>query len=216
VRQVTGRYGAAILLALGLAALTAAPAAAKDTYAFYGPLEIRIAGANGELRDFVALSTDDRRGASALVEQLVGAMQGPAQPIEGPPALPHYRIGVSHLGLTYVTTPWARMSETSFIYYPGADASSFLLVEFRQGDAALQERWIQPSSDVAALLQRHLQGMSPIETEATASTATTDSWSIAIGAVVLAVLSVLLLEDRRRRPLQSRVERRKGDVNRRS
>jgi hypothetical protein len=58
--------------------------------------------------------------------------------------------------------------------------------------------------------------MSPIETEATASTAATDSWSTAIGAVVLAVLSVLLFEDRRRRPLQSRVERRKGDVNRRS
>ncbi len=192
------RCGAAIVLALGFAALTAVPVAAKDTYAFYGPLEIRIVGANGELRDFVALSTADRRGASELVKQLTGAIQGPAQPVEGPPALPYYRIGVSHLGLTYVTTPWARLSETSFIYYPGDAASSFLLVEFRQGDAALQQRWMPPSPEVAALLERHLEGMSPIGTETPASAATTQSWGIAVGAVVLAILSLTLFEDRRR------------------
>jgi len=115
VRPVWCGYGAAILLGLGLADLTAVPAAAKDTYAFYGPLEIRIVGANGELKDFVALSTADRRGTSALVEELAVAMQGPALPIDGPPARPHYRIDVSHLGLSYVTTPWARLSDTSFV-----------------------------------------------------------------------------------------------------
>jgi hypothetical protein len=78
VRPVWHRCGAAILLALGLATMNAVPAAAKDTYAFYGPLEIRIVGAKGAMRDFVALSTADRRGASALVTELAGAMQGPA------------------------------------------------------------------------------------------------------------------------------------------
>lgn len=198
MRPLRRRCGAAILLALGLAAVTAVPAAAKDTYAFYGPLEIRIVGAHGELRDFVALSTADRRGAAALVRQLAGAMQGPALPIDGPPALPHYRIGVSHLGLTYVTTPWARLSDTSFIYFPGDPSSSFLLVEFRQGDAALQQRWIEPSPEVAALFARHLQGMSPIGTEASATTTAADPWGIAIGALVVAVLGMMLVEDRGR------------------
>ncbi len=202
MRPVSRRCGAATLLALGLAALTAVPAAAKDSYAFYGPLEIRILGANGELRDFVALSTADRRGASALVAQITGAMRGPAQPIEGPPALPHYRIGVSHLGLTYVTMPWARLSETSFVYYPGDAASSFLMVEFKQDDAALQERWLEPSPEVAALLERHAQGLTPIGMEAAARSATTDSWGIAIGAVLLAIFIMMLFEDRRRSRLR--------------
>jgi hypothetical protein len=198
VLLVSRRIGAAMLLGLGLAALTAAPAAAKDTYVFYGPLEIRIVGANGELRDFVALSTPDRLGASALVAQLADAMQGPSQPIDRPPALPHYRIGVSHFGVPYVTTPWARMSETSFIYYPGDEASRFLLVEFRQGDAALQQRWMPPSPVVAALLARHLEGLSPIETETPASAGATGSWGIVIGAIVLTILTWMLFEDRRR------------------
>jgi hypothetical protein len=199
VRPVWHRCAAAILLALGLASMTAAPAAAKDTYAFYGPLEIRIVGANNALRAFVALSTADRRGASALVEELAGAMQGSALPIDGPPAMPHYRIGVSHLGLTYVTMPWARFSDTSFIYYAGA-SRTFLLVQFRQGDAPLQQRWTQPSPEVSSLLARHLQGIAPIGIEASASanTATTDPWEFAIGAMVLAVLSLMLVEDRRR------------------
>jgi hypothetical protein len=198
VRPVSHRCGAAILLALGLATMTAVPAAAKDTYAFYGPVEIRIVGANGAMRDFVALSTADRRGASALVKQLAGAMQGPALPVDGPPAMPYYRIGVSHLGLTYVTMPWARLSDTSFIYYPGDVSRSFLMVEFREGDAALQQRWLTPSPEVATLLGRHLQGMSPIGMEASAKTTTTDPREFAIGAMVLAVLSLMLVEDRRR------------------
>jgi hypothetical protein len=181
--------------------MTAVPAAAKDTYAFYGPLEIRIVGANGATTDFVALSTADRRGASALVKELAGAIQGPALPSDGPPAMPYYRIGVSHLGLTNVTMPWARLSDTSFIYSPGDASSSFLLVEFRQGDAALQRRWIEPSPEVASLLARHLQGLTAIGTRTSAPTATTDPWGIAIAAMVLAVLSLMLVEDRRRRRL---------------
>jgi hypothetical protein len=198
VRPASHRCGAAILLALGLAIMTAVPAAAKDTYAFYGPLEIRIVGANGAMRDFVALSTADRSGASALVKELAGAMQGPTLPIEGPPATPYYRIGVSHLGLTSVTMPWARLSDTSFIYYPGDVSHTFLMVEFRQGDAALQQRRLTPSPEVASLLGRHLQGMSPIGMEASANSITTDPWEFEIGAMVLAVLSLMLVENRQR------------------
>jgi hypothetical protein len=198
VRPVSHRCAAAILLALGLVTLTAVPAAAKDTYAFYGPLEIRIVGANGAMRDFVALSTADRSGASALVKELAGAMQSPALPIEEPPATPYYRIGVSHLGLTYVTMPWARLSDTSFIYYPGDVSRTLLMVEFRQGNAALRQRWLTPSPEVATLLGRHLQGMSPIGMEGPANTTTTDPWEIAIGAMVLAVFSLMLVEDRQR------------------
>jgi hypothetical protein len=198
VRPVSHRCGAAILLALGLATVTAVPAAAKDTYAFYGPLEVRIVGANGAMRDFVALSTADRRGASALVNQLAGAMRGPALPIEGPPATPYYRIGVSHLGLTYATMPWARLSDASFIYYPGDASHTFLMVEFHQGDAALQQRRLTPSPDVATLLGRHLQGLSPIGMEGSANSTTTDPWELEIGAMVLAVFTLILVEDRQR------------------
>jgi hypothetical protein len=198
VPSVWRHCGAAILLALGFATMTAVPAAAKDTYAFYGPLEIRIVGANGAMRDFVALSTADRSGASALVKELAGAIQGPALPIDGSPATPYYRIGVSHLGFTYVTMPWARLSDTSFMYYPGDVSHTFLMVEFRQGDAALQQRRLTPSPEVATLLARHLQGMAPIGMEATATTPTTDPWEFEIGAMVLAVFSVMLIEDRRR------------------
>ena len=198
MRPIWYRYGAAILLGLGLAAATAVPVAAKDTYAFYGPLEIRIVGANGELRDFVALSTADRRGASALANQLALAMQGAVLPIDAPPARPHYRIGVSHLGLTYVTTPWARLSDSSFVYYPGGASSSVLMVEFRQGDSGLRQGWLEASPEVAGLLARHLEGMSPIGTEASATRFTTVPWGIAMGAMVLAVLGVTLVEDRRR------------------
>jgi hypothetical protein len=198
VRPVSHRCGAAILLALGLATVTTVPAAAKDTYAFYGPLEIRIVGANGAMRDFVALSSADQGGASALVKELAGAMQGPALPVEGPPASPYYRIGVSHLGLTNVTMPWARLSDTSFIYYAGDVSHTFLMVEFRQGDAALQHRWLTPSPEVARLLGRHLQGMSPIGTEGSATITTNDPWEFEIAALVLAVFSLMLVEDRQR------------------
>src|SRR5260370_42453548 len=129
---------------------------------------MRIVGAKGAMRDFVGLSTADRRGASALIKEPAGAMQGPALPSDGPPAMPYYRIGVSHLGLTCVTMPWARLSDTSFIYSPGDASSTFLMVEFRQVDAALQQRWIQPSPEVASLLARHLQGLSAIGAQTSA------------------------------------------------
>jgi hypothetical protein len=112
--------------------------------------------------------------------------------------MPYYRIGVSHLGLTFVTMPWARLSDTSFIYSQGDASSTFLMVEFRQGDAALQQRWIEPSPEVASLLARHVQGLSAIGTETFAASTTTDPWGIAIGAMVLAAVSLMLVEDRRR------------------
>jgi hypothetical protein len=188
------------VMAIGLAGLAAVPAAASDTYPSSGPLEIRIFGANGDVRDFLPRSADDRRGAIALVNQIAGAIQGQALPIEEAAVmLPHYRIGLSHLGLTYVTSPWARVSETSLIYFPGGQAASFLVVEFGHGRAAVDQRWILPDPEVAALLQRHLQGLVPIgQPQAAARGTATGSWSTGLGVLLLAGISLRLFEERRR------------------
>ncbi len=186
-------------MAMGLASLTAIPAAAKDTYPFFGPLEIRIVGANGDLRDFVALSSEDRRGANLFVEQVTNAMRGAGRPVERAAAgLPHYQIGVSHLGTTYVTTPWARMSETSFSYYPGGEGTTFLIVQFSRGNAAAEERWLIPLPAVAAMIDRHARGLAPIGTEPATAGGGTALWGIAVGGALLAALALMLIEDRRR------------------
>ncbi len=186
-------------MAIGLAGLTAVPAGASDTNLHRGPLEIRIFGANGAARDFLARSAEDRLGADALINQIDGAIQGAAQPIdEAAVMLPHYRIEMSHLGTTYVTSPWARLSQTSFIYFPGGQAPSFMVVEFAQGHAALEQRWILPAPKVAALLERHLQGLRPIGLEPAAQSTTTAPWNIAVGAMLLAAIGLRLFEDRRR------------------
>src|SRR6267143_7214650 len=91
------------------------------------------------------------------------AIEGPAQAIEESAVmLPHYRIEVSHLGPAYVTNPWARLLETTFIYFPGGHANSFTVVEFAQRRASLEQRWILPDPEVAALVDRHLQGLHPL------------------------------------------------------
>jgi hypothetical protein len=196
-------------MAIGLGGLAAVPAEANDTYPASGPLEIRIFGAKGEMRDFLPRSAEDRRGATALVSQIAGAIQGQAQPIEEAAVIvPHYRIGVSHLGPTYVTSPWSRTSETSLIYFPGGHAASFLVVEFGQGRAALDQRWILPDPEVAALLERHLQGLVPIGLSGPAARDTArGSWSTGIGVLLLAGIMLRLLEDRRR---WSRREKKEG------
>ena len=74
------------------------------------------------------------------------------------------------------------------------------MVEFRQGDAALLQRRLTPSPDVATLLGRHLQGLSPIGMEGSANSTTSDPWELEIGAMVLAVFTLILVEDRQRRP----------------
>jgi hypothetical protein len=184
-------------MAIGLAGLTAAPTAASDNA--LGPLEIRIVGANGTMHDFLARSVVDRHGALALVKQIEGAIQGPAQPIEEAAVmLPHYRIEVSQLGPTYVTAPWARISETSFIYFPGGDANSFMVVEFTQGRSALEQRWILPAPEVAALLKRHLPGLRPIGMEPAVRPTVAAPWDMALGAVLLMGISLRMLADRRR------------------
>jgi hypothetical protein len=186
-------------MAIGLAGLTAVPAGAGDINRHLGPLEIRIFGASGAMRDFLARSAQDRLGADALMHQIDGAIQGPAQPIdEAAVMLPHYRIEVSHLGPTYVTAPWARLSQTSFIYFPGGQAAGFMVVEFTQGQTALEQRWILPAPEVAALLERHLQGLPPIGLEPAARATATAPWNIALGAVLLAAISLRMFEDRRR------------------
>ena len=196
-------------MAIGLAGLAAVPATASDTYPSSGPMEIRIFGANGEVRDFLPRSAEDRRGATTLVSQIAGAIQGQAQPIdEAAVMLPHYRIGVSHLGLTYVTSPWSRTSETSLIYFPGGQAASFLVVEFGHGRAALDQRWILPDPEVAALLERHLQGLAPIGLSGPAARdSARGSWSTGIGVLLLAGIMLRLFEDRRR---WSRREKKEG------
>jgi hypothetical protein len=192
-------------MAIGLAGVTAVPAAANDTFPSRGPLEIRISGANGGVRDFLARSADDRRGASALINQIADAIEGPADAIEESAVmLPHYRIEVSHLGPAYVTAPWARRSDVSFIYLPGGQDASFMVVEFTQGQAARDQRWILPAPEVAALLQRHLRGLRPIGLETAVRATTTPPWNVAVGALLLAGISLRLMDDRRRWRLRER------------
>jgi hypothetical protein len=172
---------------------------------------VRIFGANGDLRDFIARSAEDRRAAAALVDQIAGTIEGPAKPIEEAAImLPHYRIGVSHLALSYVTTPWARMSETSLIYFPSERGTSFLVIAFARGDAVLEQRWIATSPDVAALLQRHLQGLPPIGMEPPPRGTASEPWNLALGATLLAGLSLILLPDHRRWRREWRERRKKG------
>lgn len=178
-------------MAIGLAALTAVPAAAGVRSPASGPLEIRIFGANGAVHDFVARSASDRHGALALVNQIGAAIEGPAQAIEESAVmLPHYRIDVSQLGPAYVTSPWNRVLETSFIYFPGGPEHSFMVVEFMNGHAALEQRWILPDPDVAALLDRHLGGLAPIGLEPPARGTAAPSWNFALGVVLLAAIGL--------------------------
>jgi len=204
VRRALLRCIASSLLAVSLLGLSSLTALAAHPVSPSGPLEIRIVGANG-LRDFIALSPEDRRGATALLNQVAGAMEGPAQPIEEAAAtLPHYRIVVRRLAPSYVMNPWPRPTETSFIYYPGGEGTSFLMVEFSQGDAALEQRWMLPSPEVSALLDRHLLGLPPIGSEVSNEATSAVPWGMAIGVVVLAALGAILFEDRRRWPLAAK------------
>ncbi len=193
-------------MALGLAGLTAVPAAAADHFRDLGPLEIRIFGANGAVRDFLPRSTDDRRASVALVNQIDSATEGPPQAIEESAVmLPHYRIEVSHLGPAFVTAPWARLLETTFIYFPGGRNSSFMVVEFAHGRASLEQRWILPDPVVAALFDRHLRGLRPIGLEAPVRRTGTVPWSYALGVLVLAATGLRLFTDRRRGPRDQKV-----------
>ncbi len=186
-------------MAIGVAGLTAVPAAATDRFPDLGPREIRIFGANGAVRDFLPRSTEDQRASVALVNQIDSATEGPPQAIEESAVmLPHYRIEVSHLGPSYVTAPWARLVETTFIYFPGGQDNSFMVVEFAHGHAALEQRWILPDPEVAALFDRHLQGLRPIGLEPPIRGTPAVPWSIALGALVLAAIGLRLFADCRR------------------
>jgi len=157
-------------------------------------------GANGDLRAFIALSPDDSSGARALVKQISGAMQAPAEAIqEAATTLPHYEIQVTHLAVVPVTLPWARQSETRFVYYPGTPGSiKFLMVEFSSDDT-LQDRWVVPSTQVAAMLDRHLQGLLPMGTDLTpVESAGSPPWGLWVAAIVIIGLTLLFIEDRRR------------------
>lgn len=193
------RWLASATIALGLAALTAIPAVAKDTYPFFGPLGIQIVGADGDIRQFLALSSEDRSGAATLVHELSNAFQGNGHPVDANlPASPHYRIGVSHLGLNAPTMPWSRASRTMFVYYPGGDGRSVLVAEFSQSDDSVQARSVEISPDVAALIQRHLSGLAPLTGGEPARTPEEIPWSILAGGVLLAIVVAMLAEDRRR------------------
>lgn len=198
MRQGWRRFGSAILLTLGYVALRGVPAIAADTYPVSGPLEVRIFGAQGAVRDFIVVSAQDRHAARALVDQVTGALQGPSHPIEDAAAtFPHYRIGLSRLGPTFVTDPWLRTSETRFIYYLGPQDTSFLVIQFSRGAAALEQRWILASPEVTSLLQRHLRGLMPIGLVPTTGGGGSEPWGMAFGALLLTSLGLLLFEDRR-------------------
>src|SRR2546423_12936862 len=107
-------------------------------------------------------------------------------------------IELHHLGPAYVTNPWARLLETTFIYFPGGHDNSFMVVEFAQGRASLEQRWILPDPDVAALVDRHLQGLRPIGQEAPLLGTTSAPSSYALGVLVVAAIGVRLFGDRRR------------------
>ena len=186
-------------MALGLAGLTAVPAAATDHFPDLGPLEIRIFGADGAVRDFQARSLDDQRASVALVTQIDSATEGPPQAIEESAVmLPHYRIEVSHLGPAYVTAPWVRLLETTFIYFPGGGNNSFMVVEFARGRASLEQRWILPDPEVAALFDRHLRGLRPLGLEPPIRVTPSGPSTNALGAVLLAALGLRLFAYRRR------------------
>jgi len=200
-------------MAFGLAGLPAVPAAATDHFPDLGPLEIRIFGANGAARDFQARSVDDQRASVTLVNQIDRATEGPPQAIEESAVmLPHYRIEVSHLSPAFVTAPWDRLLETTFIYFPGGHDNSFMVVEFAHGRAALEQRWILPDPEVAALFDRHLQGLRPIGLEAPIRATANAPWNMALGVALLAGITLRMFVDRRRLAAPpERKERRKGD-----
>ena len=68
MRRALARVVAAIPIAIGLSSLASLPALARDY--FSGPLEIRIIGADDEIRDFMAVSSEDRLAASELLRQI--------------------------------------------------------------------------------------------------------------------------------------------------
>jgi hypothetical protein len=74
-----------------------------------------------------------------------------------------------------------------------------MVVEFAHGRTALDQRWVLPDPEVAALLGRHLDGLRPIGLEPPTRRDGTVPWNLLIGAMVLAGIALRLLADRRRR-----------------
>lgn len=172
------------------------PAAARDFFA--GPLQIRIVGANGESRGFLAVSDADRQAALALVKELTTKLRAPAQPIEEAAAtLPHYQLKLGQLGFNYVEL-LPLTADTTMIYYPGGDGQSFLMLDSRGRTPATDEWWIEPSPAITGMIDRHLDGLLPIGAPASSAGTSTAPWGVLIGAVLLAGLTLVLWEDRRR------------------
>jgi len=179
---------------------TALPAAARDTYSLSGPIEIRLVGAAGQARDFLVVSSEDRRAASSLLQQVrVHGLQPPAEPIaEMAWSLPHYRLGIGQLGYNDGVV-WPRLPETTFVYYPGGAGKSFLMLDSNGRSLETDGWWLETSPDVAAMLQRHVDGLAPIGSVAVVTpTSSTSPWGLVVGGIVLSGLSLILIEDRRR------------------
>jgi hypothetical protein len=170
--------------------------------------ELRIAGANGQ-HDVLIRSPEDRRGAASLAGQLAAATVGALSAVEAAgPMLPHYRVGLRHVSLSYAAAPWTVANEVRFTYYPGRPGHEFLLVAFARADVQ-EERWIAPDSAVTAMLTRHAQGLSPIVGPVAGPAAgraaglgtAASGWPTIAGIGLIAALVLLLFEDRRRRTL---------------
>src|SRR5256885_4000007 len=71
VRRALAQVVAAIPIAIGLSSLASLPASARDY--FGGPLEIRIIGADDEIRDFMAGSSEGPPAPRRLPRPLCGA-----------------------------------------------------------------------------------------------------------------------------------------------
>jgi hypothetical protein len=193
VRLGPARFAAASIFAVALLALSAAPAAARET--LDGPIVIQIVGANGQVRDFLAESAQDDRAVLALIQKLSGNLKPPADAIaQAAFSLPHYEIGIGQFAYVTVMRP---VPATTLIYYPGGEGQSFLMLE-SGGRNASDGSWFEPTPEIASLLQRHLQGLPPIGAPGAGGPATTPPWELIAGSMVLATLALILWEDRRR------------------
>lgn len=191
------RVGLASVFAAMLLSATVIPAAARESYWLANPIEIRMVGAEGQARDFVVVSPQDRKAAAALLTQLSQDLQAPAEPItETATTRPHYRIGLERRRMTFVPV-WPNVPPTNLVYYDGGSASSFLMLDSPAHNEANDGWWVQPLPEVSALLHRHLQGLPPMAASPASVETPTPPWEIGLATVILSGLILALLEDRR-------------------
>ena len=184
----------AVGAALGLLAGLPTTGLARDNYVLTGQIEIRIVGANGQARDFLAISPTDRQGASTLIDWLASAPSSERTGTDLLAGLPHYRLGIGRLGYGGGTTVWPRLPETTLAYYVGDSHHAFAVLDGAQFRA---DSAVELPADVTAMIDGHLDGLPPLNAEI-GSGVSTAPWGMVLGAFLLALLVVVVWEDRRR------------------